>query len=179
VVLAEWGLTLLRHWQCCPWVTSLSAEVHDDRRTMSAWRYQSWVRRDSSSAGEMTVVSTANSHVRSLGHITNTRTRPLRQYEPKTRLLLFNTVAKFPGWYPCELPSAPRFNSSAPILQYLSDTPGLAWCTRSTLMPRCTLIHVKRRSHCTIWFTWHLRLGSATFGGLPGRARSQRCSYAL
>ena len=127
VVLAEWGLTLLRHWQCCPWVTSLSAEVHDDRRAMSAWPYQSWVRRDSSSAGEMTVVSTVNSHFWSLDHITNTRTRPLRQYEPKTRLLLFNTIANVPGRYQRELPSAPRFNYSAPILQYPSDTPELVW----------------------------------------------------
>ena len=83
-----------QHWQWCPWVAVLSAEIHIDQRTMLALAspYQCWVWHYSFSVGDMDV-ATADTCVQSPDHSTNTRTCPLWQYSPKPYLPLFHTAA--------------------------------------------------------------------------------------
>jgi hypothetical protein len=55
--------------------------------------------------------------VQSLDLATNTRTRPHRQCDPKTRLPLFHTAAYVPRRYPLRVASVRSSNSSAPAEQ--------------------------------------------------------------
>lgn len=80
------------HWWQSRWVTSLSAKVCDDWRTMSASPYQHWVWCNTFS-NEITNASTADSCVQSPDRSADTRTHPLRQYDPQILSPLFHTTA--------------------------------------------------------------------------------------
>ena len=154
-----------QHWQWCPGATSLSAEVHDDQRTMSASSYQHWKWCDSFSVRRLQMFPLLN---RAFSPWIIVQIPGLAPPTIRSR----NLSLSYSCTYSQQIPVRVVFCSSFKI--FGTHTAETIWCTRSTMIQRCSLIRrsITPWSHCTIWSTLQSVSGSAMWGGWPGRARS-------
>lgn len=136
---------------------SISRGPLRSKNMLSAWPYQRWVRRYSSSVGRgddgcfycwlmRLVYRSYYKHQDSSPPTVRAKTSSPLSHRSRCSRQISMRVPFCSPFKLFDTHSAETFRHPRTYMM---------WCTRSTLTPTFLLIHVKRRSHCT----WHLCLG--------------------